>query len=85
MEIYCQETFQDTIQGEGAQVGRPCDFIRLYGCPVGCYFCDTGYGFPDGDWYKNKTLGLFINTPTGKKLIEVLKNTGHEVKNENEI
>ena len=66
MEIYCQETFQDTIQGEGAQVGRPCDFIRLYGCPVGCYFCDTGYGFPDGDWYKNKI-------PRIKKTFEELK------------
>lgn len=41
--------------------------------------------FKNGDWYEHKTLGLFINTPTGKKLIEVLKNTGHEVKNENEI
>ena len=54
MEIYCQETFQDTIQGEGAQAGRPCDFVRLYGCPGGWFFCDTGYGFPDGDWYKKK-------------------------------
>lgn len=38
------ETFQRTIQGEGFWAGRGCDFIRLYGCPVQCNFCDTGYG-----------------------------------------
>jgi organic radical activating enzyme len=37
------ETFQQSIQGEGFWSGTPCDFIRLYGCPVGCWFCDTGY------------------------------------------
>ena len=37
------ETFQGTIQGEGALAGTPADFIRLYGCPVGCPWCDTGY------------------------------------------
>lgn len=43
MEIPIQETFQRTIQGEGFFAGTPCDFIRTYGCPVGCWFCDTGY------------------------------------------
>lgn len=38
-----QETFQQTIQGEGHWAGLPCDFIRMAGCPVGCHFCDTGY------------------------------------------
>jgi 7-carboxy-7-deazaguanine synthase len=43
MEITVQETFQNTIQGEGYWSGLPVDFIRLYGCPVGCPWCDTGY------------------------------------------
>ena len=38
-----QETFQNTIQGEGFYAGARADFIRTFGCPVGCYFCDTGY------------------------------------------
>ncbi|MGF1491082.1 MAG: 7-carboxy-7-deazaguanine synthase QueE [Microcoleaceae cyanobacterium] len=37
------ETFQQTIQGEGYWVGTPVDFIRLAGCPVRCFYCDTGY------------------------------------------
>ncbi len=49
-----QETFQSTLQGEGHYAGRVADFIRLYGCPVGCFFCDTGYASPDGDYYKKK-------------------------------
>lgn len=38
-----QETFQETIQGEGYWTGVIVDFIRLYGCPVSCQWCDSGY------------------------------------------
>lgn len=30
-----------TIQGEGAQAGRPAFFIRTGGCDVGCVWCDV--------------------------------------------
>ena len=43
MLIPIHETFQSTVQGEGYFCGVLVDFIRLYGCPVGCNFCDTGY------------------------------------------
>ena len=29
-----------SIQGESTDSGLPCIFIRLYGCPVGCVYCD---------------------------------------------
>ena len=32
-----------TIQGEGSNSGLAVDFVRLHGCNVGCWFCDTGY------------------------------------------
>jgi organic radical activating enzyme len=38
-----QEIIPLTIQGEGYHAGRSCSFVRLFGCPVGCWFCDTGY------------------------------------------
>ena len=44
----------ETLQGEGYFTGTACDFIRTYGCPVGCYFCDTGYASPDGEYYKKQ-------------------------------
>ena len=38
-----QEVIPLTIQGEGYHAGRSCSFIRIFGCPVGYRFCDTGY------------------------------------------
>ena len=37
------ETIYDTVQGEGYWSGMPCSLVRTWGCPVGCWFCDTGY------------------------------------------
>lgn len=30
-----------SVQGEGAKTGMPMLIVRLQGCAVGCYFCDT--------------------------------------------
>jgi len=44
IKLPIHETFQCTVQGEGYWTGTLVDFIRLAGCPVGCPWCDTGYG-----------------------------------------
>jgi len=41
--ILVNEIFGPTFQGEGPDMGRPCWFIRLQGCPVQCPGCDTAY------------------------------------------
>jgi 7-carboxy-7-deazaguanine synthase len=41
--LLVQESFTKTVQGEGFFTGTSADFIRLGGCSVGCWFCDTGY------------------------------------------
>ena len=37
--IYYDEIFC-SIQGESSDSGLPCVFIRLFGCPIGCSYCD---------------------------------------------
>lgn len=37
-----------TFQGEGTAMGMPAFFVRTYGCPVHCTFCDSA-----GTWHKD--------------------------------
>jgi organic radical activating enzyme len=40
--LHVREIFP-TIQGEGPDAGTPAIFIRLGGCNLRCYFCDTDF------------------------------------------
>lgn len=40
--LQVQEIFR-TIQGEGPDAGTPATFIRLWGCHLHCWFCDTDF------------------------------------------
>ena len=36
----------ETIEGEGTKAGFRTTFIRLFGCPLRCVWCDTKYSYP---------------------------------------
>ncbi|HET7559694.1 MAG TPA: 7-carboxy-7-deazaguanine synthase QueE [Limnochordia bacterium] len=57
-----------SIQGEGAQAGYPCTFIRFQGCSVGCSWCDTKYtwDFAGGKPY---TIDELAAAPTTERVI----------------
>lgn len=42
MQLDVVELFR-TVQGEGPYVGTPATFVRLAGCHLKCYFCDTDF------------------------------------------
>lgn len=37
--LWYHEIFK-SIQGEGVDAGKPCTFVRLYGCNMKCTYCD---------------------------------------------
>jgi len=37
-----------SLQGESSLAGVPCVFVRLAGCDLRCYWCDTSYAFSGG-------------------------------------
>jgi 7-carboxy-7-deazaguanine synthase len=39
-----------SLQGEADSVGFRTVFVRLTGCPLRCWYCDTAYAFHEGDW-----------------------------------
>jgi 7-carboxy-7-deazaguanine synthase len=40
-DLVVNETFGPTFQGEGPSTGRYANFIRLFGCHLSCYWCDS--------------------------------------------
>jgi 7-carboxy-7-deazaguanine synthase len=46
MRYAVKEIFK-TLQGEGAQAGRPAVFCRFAGCNLACSFCDTDFSGGD--------------------------------------
>ena len=48
------EIFGPTIQGEGAEAGLACHFVRLGGCDYRCSWCDTMYAVDPADGARHR-------------------------------
>ena len=49
-QLWIQEVFY-TLQGEGPFSGHPAVFVRLAGCNLKCFWCDTD--FESSEWHPN--------------------------------
>ena len=67
------EIIKSTVQGEGYNFGIPIDLVRLYGCPVGCWFCDTGYSsneeFGKNVSFKRMNTEQLLNSVSSKNIL----------------
>lgn len=71
-----------TIQGEGPYAGYPAVFVRLHGCNLRCWFCDTQFSDPDDPHISIQDLADQVNAQahTGelKELTDLVVITGGE-------
>jgi organic radical activating enzyme len=51
-----------TIQGEGPFAGDPAIFLRLHGCPLRCFFCDTEFSNPHDPYVPVDQLAQMIES-----------------------
>lgn len=59
--IKLSEMFGPTIQGEGSRSGRLAAFIRVWGCPLYCWFCDSAYTWRVNDKHSHKQETVTYN------------------------
>jgi 7-carboxy-7-deazaguanine synthase len=61
MTLPVNEIFE-TIQGEAAWTGTPAVFLRLQGCDVGCWWCDTKH-----TWAVDPRLAVSVDAMMAKE------------------
>jgi 7-carboxy-7-deazaguanine synthase len=59
-----------TFQGEGVHMGKPAFFVRLYGCPVHCPWCDSA-----GTWHPNHKPPAGVRRMTARQIWDEAEKT----------
>ena len=67
-----------TIQGEGPYMGHPAVFLRLHGCNLRCWFCDTQFSDEDDPDIDQELLGSQVASLMNHNKCDLLVITGGE-------
>lgn len=67
-----------TLQGEGPFAGDPAVFLRLHGCPLRCFFCDTQFDQDDNPVLRVDEIVEQIEKAKGDSPTKLLVVTGGE-------
>ena len=69
-----------SLQGESEMQGKPCIFLRLYGCNMKCNWCDTMYAVKGGDFVRMDILDILgkVEELAEKYKCSMLEITGGE-------
>jgi 7-cyano-7-deazaguanosine (preQ0) biosynthesis protein QueE len=71
-DLYVNEVFGPTLQGEGPALGVPAVFLRLAGCNLACVWCDTPYSW---DWTRFDKGAEVHRMTTAEVAAEVMAHT----------
>ncbi len=67
-----------TIQGEGPYAGMPAVFLRLHGCPLRCFFCDTQFSNEADPYVHISDLAEWCDAMVPEGVTKLLVITGGE-------
>jgi organic radical activating enzyme len=73
--LWVQEVFY-TLQGEGPFSGHPAVFVRLAGCNLSCFWCDTE--FESSDWHPSLDQLLAVIASSRPAFCDLIVITGGE-------
>lgn len=73
--LFVKEVFH-TIQGEGPFAGCPAVFVRLVGCNLRCWFCDTNFESDAPELLSVETLSNTIRSLAGENTALVVLTGG---------
>jgi len=73
-DVYPVHEMFHTFQGEGVHMGKPAFFIRLYGCPVHCPWCDSA-----GTWHPEWVPKDVTRMPTADLVAAAVESTARHV------
>ena len=74
--LVVNEIYGPVFQGEGPDLGKPCHFLRLWGCSVQCHWCDTAYTWDTTIYKPEDEAQLRTVENVREALVEMITSTG---------